>query len=200
MTSQNLQFPATSSPSRNTPTSQGSSVEPHPPSTEDESFVDAFGEQAYRIFIRAPNGLYFLGTLTLGRRGESTFFGQTARAEVGRTCYLPSCSGAYLASFSVSDQCKTSTMATESELLIELCRQLHFRNLGQIHPRLDFPSCFPSPSFWDRSLQSKELVKNSSDCSLHFLKQSVCVKYTESMGNICKLASSPNILHNSIYS
>jgi hypothetical protein len=114
MTSQNLQFPATSSPSRNTPTSQGSSVEPHPPSAEDESFVDAFGEQAYRIFLRAPNPLYFLGTLTLGRRGESTFFGQTARAEVGCTRYPPGCSDAYLASFSVFDQCKISTMAKES--------------------------------------------------------------------------------------
>ncbi|KAF8218975.1 hypothetical protein L208DRAFT_1345035 [Tricholoma matsutake] len=59
-----LSPPAASSLSHNTLPTQESHVESRPPSADDESFVDAFG------------------TLTLGRRGESSFFGQTARAEL----------------------------------------------------------------------------------------------------------------------
>lgn len=59
---------------------------------------------------------HHIGTLTLGRRGESVFFGQTARTEVYRT-YFPT---PLTHPIQVFDQCKTLTTDTESKPLIEL--------------------------------------------------------------------------------
>jgi hypothetical protein len=89
MTSQPLQpsLAATSPSLPNTPgppTPLESHTESCSPSVEDESFVGAFGEQPQKLPIPILT-LYVLGTLTLGRHGGSTFFGQTARAEVRRT-------------------------------------------------------------------------------------------------------------------
>ena len=50
-------------------------------SREDEEFLDAFGTPAaLSQGEQCPNP--FVGTLTLGIRGEARFFGQTARSEV----------------------------------------------------------------------------------------------------------------------
>ena len=55
--------------------------------SEEDNFVDAFGARFDMVFFGIVSHLLGLGTLTLGRGGESSFFGKTARTEVGSSSF-----------------------------------------------------------------------------------------------------------------
>lgn len=72
-------------------------------SSEEERILDAFGESLVNLLSLYAQVL--LGTLTLGLRGESRFYGQTSRSEVCLQVFICLLSNSNLV-FLVLDPCK----------------------------------------------------------------------------------------------